>query len=177
MAYYGANGKIYVIGGHVDTVSNEASQTWEYDPVANTWNTMRANIPVAMGGSATSIVGQYIYLAGSYGGSATTLHYRYDIVGNSWAAMAPLPGARYDAAGAAVGNQTYVIGGGNPDFGIGRAIAGAKAAFAPYTSDVTRLRIVVEPVDLNVVIWGIVSITDQDSRQITVFPAHPDVEN
>jgi N-acetylneuraminic acid mutarotase len=76
-AYYSGNGKIYVIGGFVDG-QNEASQTWEYDPVADTWDTSRSNIPVAMGGSATSIVGQNIYLAGSFGGgAATNFHYRY----------------------------------------------------------------------------------------------------
>jgi len=81
VAYYSGNGKIYVIGGF-DPAQNEASQTWEYDPVADTWNTSRAPIPVTMGGSATSIVGQYIYLAGSFGGgSATNFHYRYDILG------------------------------------------------------------------------------------------------
>jgi N-acetylneuraminic acid mutarotase len=114
--YYSGNGKIYVIGG-VDSSFAEASQTWEYDPVANTWNTSRTSIPVAMGGSATSIVGQFIYLAGSFGSGATTLHYRYDIAGDNWAAMAPLPGPRYEAAGAAVGNHTYVIGGGDPFVG------------------------------------------------------------
>ena len=66
VAYYGANGKIYVIGG-VDNSFLEANQTWEYDPVADTWDTSRASIPVAMGGSATSIVDQSIYLAGSFG--------------------------------------------------------------------------------------------------------------
>src|SRR5207302_5022885 len=48
-AYYSGNDKIYVIGGFDGTFS-EASQTWEYDPIANTWNTTRANIPVPMGG-------------------------------------------------------------------------------------------------------------------------------
>ena len=68
-----------------------------------------------MAGSATSIVGQYIYLAGSYGFSVgTDLHYRYDILGNSWAAMAAVPVPVFAAAGAAVGNETYLIGGGNP---------------------------------------------------------------
>jgi N-acetylneuraminic acid mutarotase len=83
VAYYDANGKIYVIGG-LDSNFVEASQTWEYDPVADTWDASRASIPVAMGGSATSIVDQNIYLAGSFGAGGTTLHYRYDILADSW---------------------------------------------------------------------------------------------
>ncbi len=65
LAYYPDNGKIYVIGGF-DIDFNETGQTWEYDPVANTWDTTRSSIPEPMAGSSTSIVGQYIYLAGSY---------------------------------------------------------------------------------------------------------------
>ncbi|MEP7014722.1 MAG: kelch repeat-containing protein [Verrucomicrobiota bacterium] len=114
VAYDAPTGKIYVIGGFTSG-SVEANQTWEYDPVANTWNTTRANIPAAMGGSATSIVGQFIYLAGSYaGGSGSTLHYRYDINNDAWAPMPGVPVAVYEAAGAAIGSQIYVIGGGNP---------------------------------------------------------------
>jgi len=127
VAYYGANGKIYVIGG-LDTNFFEASQTWEYDPVANTWDTSRASIPVAMGGSATGIVDQNIYLAGSFGGvGGTTLHYRYDILADSWAQMADVPAPVYEAAGAAVGSQTYVVGGGNPAVG---ALATRQACIA-----------------------------------------------
>ncbi len=93
----------------------EDSQTWEYDPVLNTWNTTRANIPVGMGGSATSIAGQFIYLVGTWNNSAASnVHYRYDITGNTWTAMAVAPAPVYEAAGAAIGGQTYVIGGGNP---------------------------------------------------------------
>jgi N-acetylneuraminic acid mutarotase len=116
VAYYSANGKIYVIGG-LDASFTEASQTWEYDPVADTWDTSRADIPVPMGGSATSIVDQNIYLAGSFGAGGTTLHYRYDILANSWTQMADVPAPVYEAAGAAVGSQTYVVGGGNPAVG------------------------------------------------------------
>ena len=116
--YYSGNGKIYVIGGFLDLFSSDANQTWEYDPVADTWDTSRAPIPVAMGGSATSIVGQNIYLQGSFGGSgATDLNYRYDIVADAWTQMASLPRPRYEAAGGAIGTRTYVVGGGNPALG------------------------------------------------------------
>jgi Kelch motif/Galactose oxidase, central domain len=138
VAYYSANGKIYVIGG-LDASFLEASQTWEYDPVADTWDTSRADIPVAMGGSATSIVDQNIYLAGSFGAGATTLHYRYDILADSWTQMADLPAPVYEAAGAAVGSQTYVVGGGNPAVGAwatrqARVAALARAPAVSYNT-------------------------------------------
>ena len=136
MVYYPANGKIYVIGGF-NTSFVEDTQTWEYDPVANTWNTSRAPIPVPMAGAGTSIVGQFIYLAGSWnGGLGSTLHYRYDILGDSWVAMAPVPVNIYAPAAAAVGMQTYLVGGGNPFLGPSANAQARKQASlaAPVTS-------------------------------------------
>ena len=92
------NGKIYVMGGFDGSAFSEQSQTWEYDPVANTWNTSRAPIPVAMGGAGYSIVGQFAYLAGHWNsGAASTDHYRYDIVADSWTPVAPVPVADLQA--------------------------------------------------------------------------------
>ncbi len=135
--YYTGNGKIYVIGGFLDVFSSDANQTWEYDPVADTWDTSRTPIPVGMGGSATSIVGQNIYLQGSFGGSgATDLNYRYDIGADSWTQMAPMPRAKYEAVGAAIGTRTYVVGGGNPSLGPQASAEDRKLAsiMAPATS-------------------------------------------
>jgi N-acetylneuraminic acid mutarotase len=113
VAYYPGNGKIYVIGGF-NPGFFEDRQTWEYDPVANTWNMSRTSVPVPIAGSGSSIVGQFIYLAGAWaGGTGSTGHYRYDIESNSWASMAPVPFATYEPAAAVVGTQTYLVGGGN----------------------------------------------------------------
>jgi|GEM_PF-1104211 len=110
VVYYA--GKIFVIGGH--SGGSEANQTWEYDPGANTWSTARANIPVAMGGSATGVAEHFIYLIGHLnGGAGSTLHYRYDISLNTWALMAPAPAVVYEPMGATIGRQVYVVGGPN----------------------------------------------------------------
>ena len=58
-AYYGGTDKIYVIAGF-DSTFSETNTTWEYDPITNTWNTSRANVPIPLGGSGYSIVGQNI---------------------------------------------------------------------------------------------------------------------
>lgn len=127
--YNSSTGKIYVIGGF-DASVNEQSQTWEYDPVANTWDISRTNIPTAMAGSAIGIVGQFIYVAGSFaGGSGSTLHYRYDVNLDTWAPMPGVPAPVYVPAGASIGTQFYVIGGGNPV-----AAGDGKDVFASLTS-------------------------------------------
>jgi Kelch motif len=111
-AYF--NGKIYAIGGF-NSGGVETSTTWEYDPVANTWDTSRAPIPAPTGGAGYSIVGQNIYLAGTWNGAlGSTAHYRYDIVADSWSPVAPVPVNIYLPASASIGTNTYLVGGGDP---------------------------------------------------------------
>jgi hypothetical protein len=121
-AYDATNGKIYVIGGFDGATFSEQSQTWEYDPLTDAWDTTRANIPVPMGGAGYSIVGENIYLAGHWnGGLASTDHYRYDIVADTWTAMAPVPVPIYRPASGAIETNTYLVGGGDPFVAPGKA--------------------------------------------------------
>src|SRR5439155_334397 len=102
-----------------------------YDPVADTWNTSRANVPIPLGGSGYSIVGQNIYLAGTWnGGTGSTVHYRYDIVADSWTQMADVPVAIYRPDAAGIGTNEYLVGGGNP-FVAGKATKATKARKGP----------------------------------------------
>src|SRR5438128_2025609 len=113
-AYYGGTDKIYVIAGF-DSNFTETSTTWEYDPLTDTWNTSRANVPIPLGGSGYSIVGQNIYLAGTWnGGTGSTVHYRYDIVADSWTQMADVPVAIYRPDAAGIATNEYLVVGGNP---------------------------------------------------------------
>jgi Kelch motif len=137
-AFY--NGKIYVIGGFDGATFSEQNQTWEYDPITDTWDTSRAPIPVPMGGAGYSIVGQNIYLAGHWNnGFASTDHYRYDIVADSWTAMAPVPVSIYRPDAAGVGTNTYLVGGGDPFLGPqasaqDRKLASMRAPADPFKS-------------------------------------------
>ena len=132
--YYDPTGLIYVAGG-IDGSFLETDTTWIYDPVAGTWDTTTApNIPVVMGGSAVSLVGQNMYLQGSFGTGATNLNYAYDIVANTWTQKANMPAAVYEAAGAAIGTNTYVVGGGDPAAAPGSIKANGKDAKGPNGS-------------------------------------------
>ncbi len=132
--YYDPTGLIYVAGG-IDGTFLETDTTWIYDPVADTWDTSTApNIPVVMGGSAVSLVGQNMYLQGSFGAGATNFNYTYDIVANTWTQKANMPAAVYEAAGASIGTNTYVVGGGDPAVAPGSAKANRKGAKGPNGS-------------------------------------------
>ncbi len=135
--YYDATGLIYV-GGGLDGSFLETSTTWIYDPVANTWDSSTgAPMPVAMGGSAVSVVGQNMYLQGSFGTGATNLNYSYDFVANTWTQKANMPAAVYEGAGAAIGTNTYVVGGGDPALAPGSVKAQGKASKV-RTRSITR---------------------------------------
>jgi Kelch motif len=135
--YYDPTGLIYVAGG-LDGTFFETDTTWIYDPVAGTWDTSTApNIPVVMGGSAVSLVGQNMYLQGSFGAGATNLNYSYDIVANTWTQKADMPAAVYEAAGASIGTNTYVVGGGDPAVAPGSVKANRKGAKGPNGSMAT----------------------------------------
>src|SRR5258707_9136463 len=138
-AYYGGTDKIYVIAGF-DSTFLETSTTWEYDPVTDTWDTTRANTPIPLGGSGYSIVGQNIYLAGTWNNAAgSTVHYRYDIVADSWTQMADVPVPIYRPDAATIGTNTYLVGGGNPSIssrvkGQARKLASTRAPAISYNS-------------------------------------------
>jgi N-acetylneuraminic acid mutarotase len=126
--YDDTTGKIYVAGG-IDGGFLETSTTWIYDPVADTWDSSTgAPIPVVMGGSAVSLVGREMYLQGSFGTGATDLNYSYNIDTNTWTQKANLPSPVYEGAGAAIGTNTYVVGGGNPADAPDRANKASKMA-------------------------------------------------
>jgi N-acetylneuraminic acid mutarotase len=131
--YYDPTGLIYVAGG-IDGTFLETDTTWIYDPVADTWDTSTApNIPVVMGGSAVSLVGQNMYLQGSFGAGATNLNYAYDIVANTWTQKANLPSPVYEGAGASIGNNTYVVGGGDPSLAPGSVKVNRKGPNSSMT--------------------------------------------
>jgi N-acetylneuraminic acid mutarotase len=60
-----SGGKIYIVGGYsTGNVSPAFGQVWEYDPVANTWNTSRADMPALLGGAASGVINGHIIVAG-----------------------------------------------------------------------------------------------------------------
>ena len=59
------NGKIYLVGGYNSgSVDPSFGQVWEYDPVTNTFDTSRTDMPATLGGPGFGIVNGHMYVAG-----------------------------------------------------------------------------------------------------------------
>ena len=56
------NGKIYLVGGYnTGNVDPSFGQVWEYDPVANTFNTSRMSMPATLGGPGFGIINGHMF--------------------------------------------------------------------------------------------------------------------
>ena len=81
------NGKIYLVGGYnTGNVDPSFGQVWEYDPVANTFNTSRMSMPATLGGPGFGIINGHMYVAGGRDLNNTNLNtlYDYNIAADSW---------------------------------------------------------------------------------------------
>ena len=139
--YY--NGKIYLAAGHT-TVSqgSDSNAIWEYDPVANTWNTSRANMPASLGGPGYGIINGHLYVAGGRNMGSTNLNtlYDYDIAANTWTQRANLPTGVNAPGSTVICGKLWVFGGGNP-FLASAALpeSGKKEVQVPDTTNVLQI--------------------------------------
>jgi len=118
-----ANNKIYLVSGY-DTgdVSSAQPNTWEYDPIADSF-TERTPIPHAVGGAASGVINGHLYVAGGRDATNTVVNlvWDYDIAADTWSQRAEMPGINNNVPGSAVAlNRLWVFGGGSP-FGPARA--------------------------------------------------------
>jgi hypothetical protein len=115
--YNSANGKIYLVSGYnTGDVSSAQPNTWEYDPVADSF-TERAPIPHAIGGAASGVINGHLYVAGGRDATNTVVNlvWDYDIAADTWTQRTEMPGINNNVSGNAVAlNRLWVFGGGNP---------------------------------------------------------------
>ena len=123
------NGKIYLVGGYTTgNVDPSFGQVWEYDPVANTFNTSRMSMPATLGGPGFGIINGHIYIAGGRNLANTNLNtlYDYDIAANTWTTRANMPSGVNVPGSAVIGGKLWVFGGGNPFLGSGTSPTSGK---------------------------------------------------
>jgi Kelch motif/Galactose oxidase, central domain len=142
------NGKIYLVGGYsTGNISPAFLQTWEYDPVANTFAT-KTSIPAAagFGGAGSGVINGHLYVAGGRDSNnldlATT--WDYDIAADTWTQRADLPSANNVPGSAVIGGTLWQFGGGNPFKGsVAMPFAGKRAVQIP---DTTNALVIYDPV-------------------------------
>jgi len=108
------DGKIYVIGGAQD--NNSSLSTLEvYDPVANTWDTTKANMPTTRAELCVAAVSGKIFAIGGApahnSGPALGVVEEYDPSTDSWLSKTSIPTPRKGAACGVINNKIYVAGG------------------------------------------------------------------
>jgi N-acetylneuraminic acid mutarotase len=108
-----ANGKIYAIGGAVNSSSALLAVNEEYDPILNKW-TEKAPMPTPRYGFATVAYDNKIYVFGGGIDNNSTLTDEtlvYDPKTDGWVAKAPMPLARMLCQANVVKGEIYLIGG------------------------------------------------------------------
>ena len=112
--YNPGNGKIYLVGGY-NTAFDDSGQpdTWEYDPVADTY-TNKTEFPELAGGYASGIINGHLYVAGGRNAANSALNtlWDYDIAANTWTQKSDMPSTRNNVRGSAVAlDSLFVFGG------------------------------------------------------------------
>lgn len=114
------NGKIYVIGGRINsafiTVSRDLDIVEEYDPVKNIWGPAKTPMPTARSGGGWATYKGKIYVAG---GEIQTRQLRgafraleaYDPATNTWQILPSMPVPRHGVAAAFIGNRLHLVSG------------------------------------------------------------------
>lgn len=131
------NGKIYVIGGHLDYTGGnaEVSVVEIYDPSSNTWDVgFSMPTPKSIFSLSLNSQGNIYAIGGLLGGSPLNTVEEYNINNNIWTAKTSLPVALMHA-GAALGSdgKVYVIGG---QTSSSQAVNTNYAGFAPDVSSI-----------------------------------------
>ena len=113
------NGKLYIFGGCLRAITGEGAtaNTWEYDPVADSYKAL-APLPVKRCSAQAETVNGKIYVIGGLetfenglGNRVTGRNEMYDPATNTWTARSPMPTSRNHAYSGVVNGKIYVIGG------------------------------------------------------------------
>jgi hypothetical protein len=99
--YDPVNGKIYLVSGYnTGDVSSAQPDTWEYDPVADTF-TSRADFPHPAGGFASGVINGKLYVAGGRDAANLNINltWEYDPVADTWTQKIDMPGRSAQCSG------------------------------------------------------------------------------
>jgi hypothetical protein len=133
--YNPGDGKIYILSGYnTGQVTSAQNNTWQYDPVGNTWTDLTGTVayPHPAGGFAYGVINNHIYTAGGRDAANTviTLTYDFNPAALTYTQKSNEPGTNNNVPGSGVTQGLlWAFGGGNP-FSGPEAKLGTEAAFA-----------------------------------------------
>jgi N-acetylneuraminic acid mutarotase len=108
------DGKLYVIGGRIDSLTSNVNSNEMYDPAQDSW-TKLSSMPSKRGGlaAAASSTDGGIYV---FGGESPTGTFRnserYNAGDGTWESAPDMPNGRHGLAAVSVGSKIFVVGGG-----------------------------------------------------------------
>src|SRR5207247_1899876 len=105
--YVPGNGKIYIVSGYnTGTVDSAQPNTWEYDPVTDTWNDLTATVPFPhpAGGFAFGVINDKLYISGGRDAANADINFtwEFDPAISAYTAKADMPGGQPNVRGRAV---------------------------------------------------------------------------
>ena len=104
------DGKIYAIGGQIQSCTIRLSTVEEYDPITDTWLDTLAPMPTKRAGLSTSVVNGKIYAIGGYDSSGDlNIVEEYDPVTDSWETKATMPHTRVWFSTVVVDRKIYAF--------------------------------------------------------------------
>jgi Kelch motif len=118
--YVPSTGKIYIISGYnTGFVDSAQPNTWEYDPVGDSWTDLTGTVPFPhpAGGFAYGVINDKVYIAGGRDASnlLINLNWEFDPVALTYTQKANMPGSQPNVRGSAVAlDALFAFGGGNP---------------------------------------------------------------
>jgi N-acetylneuraminic acid mutarotase len=113
---FALNGKGYVVGGYRNNSNGPVNDCWEYDPVANVWQT-KATLPSGVVGriwASSWSINNLGYIAGGNDNGPTTYYkdcYEFNPTTNSWTQKANAPATFTVSASFVISNEAYVFNG------------------------------------------------------------------
>jgi hypothetical protein len=135
--YVPATGKIYILSGYnTGTVGSAQPNTWEYDPVADSWTDLTGTVPYPhpAGGFAFGVINNKLYTAGGRDAANLIINdtWEFDPTVPAYTQKTDEPGFyQNNVPGSGVAlDALWVFGGGNPfAIGAGANQAASRAAF------------------------------------------------
>ncbi|MCX5785104.1 MAG: hypothetical protein NTX59_05405 [Elusimicrobia bacterium] len=107
------SGKLYAVGGEINSGNTILNTNEEYDPVSNTWAT-KAVMPTARGYLSAGVIGGKLYAVGGYyNAEYKNTNEAYDPAANTWITKAAMPTARNALSVGVIGGKLYAVGGWN----------------------------------------------------------------